>query len=301
MMEAWLSASETTASSGPSRVSNWPALASKQLGNRMVSSVPRNALRRASRRLWGKLGAADGPHRRHAEAVPVQCVPRGLDQPRMVGEAQVVVGAQVDAGRPVLEGDLALLGRGDDLLVPEQAVGLEGLEPGGEVADEFAGHGSSFLVEPVNADGDAGRVALAVRPRRTRRGARVVDGKAPVAASGAPRGAVTGASSPFRPRPPSTCRCRPRPCRPRGRAPRRFSPRARRAAPERGRVLRGGPVSAAAAGLVADDVAGLQVHGGLRAEFPGLAVGVQDVVRLASVLSAEQPPRSPTGPDRRGW
>ena len=53
MMEAWLSASEMTASSGPSRVSNRPALASKQLGNRMVFSIPRNSLRRASRRLWG--------------------------------------------------------------------------------------------------------------------------------------------------------------------------------------------------------------------------------------------------------
>ena len=49
--------------------------------------------------------------------------------------------------------------------------------------------------------------------------------------------ALTPGNSPSRPRPPSRCRCRPRPCRPLGRVPRRPSPRARRAAPARGRAL----------------------------------------------------------------
>ena len=42
------------------------------------------------------LRAADEPHRRHPEAPPVEGVLRRLDQHRGVGEAEVVVGAQVD-------------------------------------------------------------------------------------------------------------------------------------------------------------------------------------------------------------
>ena len=48
MMEAWFRASEMMASSGPKSDSNTPPLASKQLENRMVSSVPRNFDTRAS-------------------------------------------------------------------------------------------------------------------------------------------------------------------------------------------------------------------------------------------------------------
>lgn len=48
MIDAWLSSSLMTASSGPSRASNSPALASKQLGYRIVSSVPWKALMRPS-------------------------------------------------------------------------------------------------------------------------------------------------------------------------------------------------------------------------------------------------------------
>ena len=52
MIEAWFNSSLITASSAESRVSNRPPLASKQEEKRMVSSVPRNALRRASRSVW---------------------------------------------------------------------------------------------------------------------------------------------------------------------------------------------------------------------------------------------------------
>src|SRR3977135_2723507 len=48
MMDAWFRESEMMASSGPNRDSNTPPLASKQLENRMVSSVPRNSETRAS-------------------------------------------------------------------------------------------------------------------------------------------------------------------------------------------------------------------------------------------------------------
>ena len=52
MIEAWLSASLTTASSGPSSVSNSPPLASKQLPYRIVSSVCRKPLILSSSVLW---------------------------------------------------------------------------------------------------------------------------------------------------------------------------------------------------------------------------------------------------------
>ena len=44
MIEAWFSSSETTASSSPRRVSKTPPLASKQDGNRIVSSVPSHSV-----------------------------------------------------------------------------------------------------------------------------------------------------------------------------------------------------------------------------------------------------------------
>ena len=87
-----------------------------------------------------KLGAADEPNRRHAEAVLGQRIPCGFDQTGVIGEPQVVVGAQIDAGGPGLKRHLALLGRGDDLLLLEQAVGLQGIDPGGEIADERTCH-----------------------------------------------------------------------------------------------------------------------------------------------------------------
>lgn len=52
MIDAWLRASEMTASSGPSTVSKTPPLASKQEEYRIVSSWPRKAERRASSSLW---------------------------------------------------------------------------------------------------------------------------------------------------------------------------------------------------------------------------------------------------------
>ncbi len=52
MIEAWLRASEITASSSPSRISNTPPLASQQEEKRIASSVPRNAASRASSVRW---------------------------------------------------------------------------------------------------------------------------------------------------------------------------------------------------------------------------------------------------------
>ena len=86
------------------------------------------------------LGAADEPHRRHPETIPGQRGPRRLDEAGVVGEAQVVVGAQVDAGGARLERHLALLRRGDDLFLLEQAVGLERFDPAGQIVEKRIAH-----------------------------------------------------------------------------------------------------------------------------------------------------------------
>jgi hypothetical protein len=86
MIEAWLSASEMTASSGPNRDSKTPPLASKQL------EKPGYACLQGQVQV---LSAADEPHAGHAEAALVH---RGLgrgDDLRVVREAEVVVGAEV--------------------------------------------------------------------------------------------------------------------------------------------------------------------------------------------------------------
>ncbi len=66
MMLAWFSSSEMIASSGPSRVSNNPPLASKQDPYKITSSVPRNAASLASRSLW--ISAV--PQMKRTEAIP---------------------------------------------------------------------------------------------------------------------------------------------------------------------------------------------------------------------------------------
>ena len=96
MIEAWFSSSRMTASSSPSSVSNSPPLASKQDEYRIVSSVPRNVGEPPLELLVDLLGAADEPHARHAVAPAVERLLGRRDEPRVVGQAEVVVGAQVE-------------------------------------------------------------------------------------------------------------------------------------------------------------------------------------------------------------
>ena len=87
MIEAWLSASEITASSAPSSVSKRPPLASKQELNRIVSSVPRKAdSRTSSSRV--RLRAADEPYRRRPVAPPLKRFVGSRDDGRVVGETE---------------------------------------------------------------------------------------------------------------------------------------------------------------------------------------------------------------------
>jgi hypothetical protein len=74
------------------------------------------------------LGAADEAYRGHAEAVAVQCVLGRLDQVRVVGQAQVVVGAEIQHLAAIVQGDFGRLRAGDDALGLEQALFADGVE-----------------------------------------------------------------------------------------------------------------------------------------------------------------------------
>jgi hypothetical protein len=124
MIEAWFSASEMTASSGPSRGSNRPPLASKQAAKRMLSSWPRYCGRGGFPASGGVLRAADEADRGHAEAVVVHRGLGGGDQAGVVGQAEVVVGAEVQHLPP---GHLHMraLRPGDQAFAFHQALGLD--------------------------------------------------------------------------------------------------------------------------------------------------------------------------------
>jgi len=65
-------------------------------------------------RLVQVLGAADEAHRAEAVAVGAQGLMRGLDDGRVAGQAQVVVGAEVDDLAPVRRVHQGALGGGED-------------------------------------------------------------------------------------------------------------------------------------------------------------------------------------------
>jgi hypothetical protein len=81
------------------------------------------------------LRAADEAHRGHAVAVAVERGLRGLAQFFIVGEAQIVVGAEIE--HPAAVGlDLGRLHRGDDALRLEEAGGFR---PSSSAARWFEG------------------------------------------------------------------------------------------------------------------------------------------------------------------
>ncbi len=67
---------------------------------------PEKRSERAFERRVDALRAADEAHRRHSEAVAGEPFSGGTDKPRIVGESQVVVGAEIEHPRPALELDL---------------------------------------------------------------------------------------------------------------------------------------------------------------------------------------------------
>ena len=88
------------------------------------------------------LGAADEAYGAHAVAALVHGLLGGLDQARVVAQAQVVVGAEVEHfARGPGHGDISLLGSGDDTFVLVQACVLDVLQFLGEVVLELFVHG----------------------------------------------------------------------------------------------------------------------------------------------------------------
>ena len=96
MMLAWFSSSEMTASSAPSRVSKSPPFASKQerVQDRVFGT---EEVRDAAFQLFVDLGgAADEAYGCHAEAPAIQRLLGRGDHGRVIGQAEVVVGAEVE-------------------------------------------------------------------------------------------------------------------------------------------------------------------------------------------------------------
>src|SRR6185437_7932808 len=81
----------------------------------------------------------------HAETVRIQRLPGGFDQSRMVGEAEVIVGAEVQHLAAIGQRDLGGLWRGDDALVLVQAGIVDGFEFLAETVLRGVGHGQSRL------------------------------------------------------------------------------------------------------------------------------------------------------------
>ncbi len=74
-----------------------------------------------------RLRAADKAHRRHAETILLQTAPGRLDQAMIVGQAQVIVGAEVQHVLAAREPDVGCLWAGNDALGFVKAVGADGV------------------------------------------------------------------------------------------------------------------------------------------------------------------------------
>ncbi|MNH18055.1 hypothetical protein D3C79_777460 [compost metagenome] len=90
------------------------------------------------------LSAADEAHRGHAEAVAVQPLMGRGDEVGMVGQPQIVVGAEVQY-LLATHRDLGLLGRGDDAFLLVQAFRFDLFQLLGQVTIESVRHPRSSL------------------------------------------------------------------------------------------------------------------------------------------------------------
>src|SRR5690606_22802105 len=86
------------------------------------------------------LRAADEADRAEAEAVLRRAVARGLDEPRVVGQPEIVVRAEVQHLAAACDLDAGGLLRGDDALGLVEALLLESLGFLGQVGEKGAAH-----------------------------------------------------------------------------------------------------------------------------------------------------------------
>src|SRR4029079_8855460 len=75
-----------------------------------------------------RLRAADEAHRRHAVAVAIEPFFCRCAQPRIVGQPEIVVGAQVDDPMAIRQHDLGYLRAADDALLLEEALRAQAIE-----------------------------------------------------------------------------------------------------------------------------------------------------------------------------
>jgi len=92
------------------------------------------------------LRAADEADRGHAEAEAVERVMRRGDDFRMIGEAEVIVGAEIDHLAPAVRGadpDAPALRAFDQPLALGEAIGLDPRERRADMIEKHVSHGAS--------------------------------------------------------------------------------------------------------------------------------------------------------------
>ena len=102
--------------------------------------MPQISAMRALERRVQIAGAADEAHRGHAEAVAVERLFRRGDQLGMIGETQIVVGAEIEHLAPARDLYAGALRRQDRPLGLPQRLGANDFELGGDVGKNA--HGS---------------------------------------------------------------------------------------------------------------------------------------------------------------
>ena len=142
-----------------------------------------------------RLRPADEPNRGHAEAERVHRLPGRGDDLGMVGEAEVIVGAEIDhvaraAGRG--DADMSALRAGEQALALEKAGSVDLVEGGADVPQERVGHGASRICrdDSIAAEDSCSSHAFAACRRKAP--------QAPQSTSASPRW-IASASSVSRP------------------------------------------------------------------------------------------------------
>ena len=142
-----------------------------------MASVPRNALIRGLELGVDVLGPADEPHAGQAEPVGAQALGGGRDDVRVVGQPEVVVGAQVD-DPPAVGVHPRALGRGDHPFALVQPLLGDLGELATDMVEEGGVHGEpscciaavpAALARAQVAGGRSGAVPASVAGRHNRR------------------------------------------------------------------------------------------------------------------------------------
>ncbi len=93
--------------------------------------------------------AADEADRGHAEAVAVEAIAGRGNDVGMVGEAEVIVGAEVDHAAAIAEADAARLRCSDQPFALEQALSVDVCKGRGDMVEKPGLHGISSDMEEI--------------------------------------------------------------------------------------------------------------------------------------------------------